>query len=63
MPCSCGPSPIDAAVARDRYGFGVAMAALAGLLCAQLVLRAAWRFFKTFWRSRLENRFKQFLYF
>lgn len=53
---------IDAAVAGNRHGFGVAVAVFAGLLCTQLILRAIQRFLEESCRSRLENRFKQFLY-
>lgn len=53
---------IDAAVAGSRHSFGVAVAMFAGLLCAQLLLRAVQRFFEEYSRSRLENRFKCFLY-
>lgn len=53
---------IDAAVAGDKHRFGMAVAVFAGLLCAQLGLRAAQRFWEEACRSRLENRFKQFLY-
>lgn len=54
---------IDAAVAGNRRSFVTAVAGFAGLLCTQLVLRAVQRFFDESCRSRLENRFKQFLYF
>lgn len=53
---------IDAAVAGDRRAFGWAVSGFAGLLCGQLILRAIQRFGEEFCRSRLENRFKQFLY-
>lgn len=55
-------SIIDAAVAADHRAFVRAVAVFAGLLCTQLALRAVQRFFEEFCRSRLENRFKQFLY-
>lgn len=53
---------IDAAVAGDRRGFGLAVAMFAGLLCVQLGLRAAQRLGEESCRSRLENRFKEGLY-
>lgn len=53
---------IDAAVAGNSRGFGVAVSVFAGLLCVQLLLRAAQRFFEEACRSRLENRWKDYLY-
>lgn len=55
-------SLVDAAVAGNARGFGVAVAVFAGLLCAQLGLRAAQHFFEEYCRSGLENRFKKYLY-
>ncbi len=53
---------VDAAVAGNRKGFVQAAVLLGALLCLHLALRAAQRFLAESTRSRLENRFKQFLY-
>lgn len=53
---------VDAATAGEGRAFGLAVAGFAGLICTQLVLRAIQRFLEENCRSRLENRFKHFLY-